>query len=123
MHFKLLLPGVVLLATAAPALAEPWDFVLVNKTGKTIKLVEVAQAGSGDWKKDIRDEEIRGELNIKPGADYTVHFEKDDKICKYDVRLTLDGEDTPITWSGFDTCKYAFGDFALSNGVPSVKGS
>ncbi len=122
MRFKLLL-GTVLLVSAVPALAEQWDFVLVNKTGKTIKLVEIAQAGSGAWKKDIRDEEIRGEWNIKPGADYTVHFEKGDNVCKYDVRLTFDGEDTPVTWPGFDTCKYAFGDFMLTNGVPSVKGS
>lgn len=122
MRFKMLL-GAGLVMAATPALAEQWDFVLVNKTGKTIKLVEVATAGSGDWKKDLRDEEIRGEWNIKPGADYTVHFDKDEKVCKYDVRLTLDGEDTPLVWPGFDTCKYAFGDFTLNGGVPTVKGS
>ena len=111
-----------LMLSAAPALAENWDFVLVNKTGKTIKLVEVAQAGTGEWKKDMRDEDM-GDSKVRPGADYTVHFEKDAKACKYDVRLTFDGEEAPVVWTGFDACKFAFGDFALNGGVPSVKGS
>lgn len=114
--------GAVTLAFAVPAVAEDWDFVLVNKTGKTIKLVEVSLAGTGDWKKEKREEDM-GEGTIKPGADYTVHFDKDPKVCKYDVRLTLDGEATPIVWSGFDACKFAFGDFALNNGTPTVKGT
>ena len=121
MHLKLTVAAGLLLS-AAPALAESWDFVLVNKTGKTIKLVEVSQAGTGDWKKDKRDEDM-GEGKVKPGADYTVHFEKDAKVCKYDVRLTFEGEDTPVTWTGFDACKFAFGDFALNGGVPTLKGS
>ena len=122
MHIRIAL-GAGLLLAAAPARAESWDFVLVNKTGKTIKLVEVALAGSGDWKKDVRDEEIRGESKIKPGDDYTVHFERGADTCKYDVRMTFEGEEVPVVWTGFDTCKFAFGDFALTNGVPSVKGS
>lgn len=114
--------GAVLATIAAPACAEPWDFVLVNKTGKTIKLVEVSAAGAADWKKDKREDDI-GSGTIKPGDDYTVHFDKDGKTCKYDVRMTFDGEETPVIWTAFDTCKFAFGDFALSGGVPSVKGS
>ncbi|WP_198152573.1 hypothetical protein [Tsuneonella dongtanensis] len=117
-----LLAGGMLLTLAAPALAENWDFVLVNKTGKTIKMVEVSVAGSGDWKKDKREED-QGPGTIKPGDDYTVHFEKDPKVCKYDVRMTFEGDETPIIWTGFDTCKFAFGDFALNGGTPSVKGT
>ncbi len=121
MRIKLLAGG-LLLTFATPALAENWDFVLVNKTGRTINLVEVAVAGSGDWKKDKRDEDM-GDGKIRPGADYTVHFDKDAKVCKYDVRMTFEGEETPIIWSGFDTCKFAFGDFALNGGTPTVKGT
>ncbi|MGN3973760.1 hypothetical protein [Tsuneonella sp. SYSU-LHT278] len=121
MRFKLLVAATAM-AGAAPALAENWDFVLVNKTGKTITLVEVSVAGSGNWKKDKRDEDI-GSGTIKPGADYTVHFDKDAKVCKYDVRMTFEGDDTPVVWTGFDTCKFAFGDFALTNGLPTVKGT
>ena len=121
MRFRLLVAATAMVG-AAPALAENWDFVLVNKTGKTIKLVEVSAGGAGDWKKDKREEDL-GPGTIKPGDDYTVHFDKDPKTCKYDVRLTFDGDDTPVVWTGFDTCKFAFGDFALNGGMPTVKGN
>jgi len=113
--------GAGLLALAAPAHAENWDFVLVNKTGKTIKLVEVSQTGLADWKKDKRDED-QGPSTIKPGDDYTVHFDKDGGVCKYDVRVTFDG-DSQLIFPAFDACKYAFGDFALNGELPVVKGS
>ena len=121
MRMKLIAAG-MLLTLAAPAFAEPWDFVLVNKTGKTIKLVEVSQAGAADWKKDKRDDD-QGPGTIKPGDDYTVHFDKVANACKYDVRLTFEGDDTPLIWTGFDACKFAFGDFALNGGTPTVKGT
>lgn len=113
--------SVAMFALAVPAHAENWDFVLVNKTGKTIKAVEVADAGSGNWAKEKRDED-RGEAKIKPNEDYTVHFEKDAKACKFDVRMTFE-DDSQTVWAGFDVCKYAFGDFALNGGTPTVKGS
>lgn len=118
---KRIAPALALLALAAPAHAESWDFVLVNKTGKTIKGVEVASAGSGTWAKEKRDED-RGPTAVKPGQDYTVHFEREAKACKFDVRMTFE-DDTQVVWPSFDVCKYAFGDFALNNGAPSVKGS
>lgn len=106
-----MLAGGMLLTMAAPALAENWDFVLVNKTGKTITLVEVSPSGAADWKKDRRDDDL-GPKSIKPGDDYTVHFDKDDKTCKYDVRMTFEG-DSQTVWPAFDVCKYAFGDLSL----------
>jgi hypothetical protein len=113
--------GTALLALAAPAHAENWDFVLVNKTGKTIKMVEISLVGAADWKKDKREED-QGPGAIKPGDDYTVHFEKEANVCKYDVRMTFDG-DNQLIWPAFDVCKYAFGDFALNGELPVVKGS
>ena len=48
MHY---LTGLTLaLFVASPALAEDWDFVLTNGTGKSIKMVEIAPTGSTDWK-------------------------------------------------------------------------
>ena len=108
-------------AVAAPAHAESWDFVLVNKTGKSVKLVEVASAGSGTWSKEKRDED-RGPKSIKPGEDYTVHFEREAKACKFDVRMTFE-DDSQTVWPGFDVCKFAFGDFALNGETATVKGS
>ncbi|MFA9200014.1 MAG: hypothetical protein ACEQR8_02325 [Cypionkella sp.] len=120
MRIKLLAGG-LLLTLATPAFAENWDFVLVNKTGKTIKLVELAEAGSGAWAKDKRDEDV-STGKIKPGEDYTVHFEKLGEACKFDVRMTFD-DDSQAVWAGFDVCKYAFGDFSLNGDLPVVKGT
>ena len=120
MRIKLLAGG-LLLTIATPALAESWDFVLVNKTGKPIKLVEVSASGAADWKKELLEEDrVKGD--IKPGADHTVHFEREPKACSFDVRMTF-GDDTQAVWTGFDVCKFAFGDFALKGDLPVVKGT
>ena len=47
MRIKLLAGG-MLMAIATPALAEDWDFVLVNKTGKTIKQIEAVPTPTQD---------------------------------------------------------------------------
>lgn len=120
MRIKLLAAG-LLLTLAAPAFAENWDFVLVNKTGKTIKLVEVSESGQAAWKKELADED-RPATSIKPGQDHTVHFEREAKACKFDVRMTFD-DDSQAVWAGFDVCKFAFGDFALNGDLPVVKGT
>ncbi len=110
-----------LLAYAAPAYAEEWDFVLVNKTGKPIKLVEVSETGTAMWVKEVLDEgAVHGA--IKPGEDHTVHFTRDLKSCAFDVRMTF-ADDTQGVWSNFNVCKFAFGDFAFKGDLPIVKGS
>lgn len=110
----------VLLALAAPAQAENWDFVLVNKTGKTIKQVELAESGSGKWTSQNTEEGI--DPSIKPGVDHTVHFTKDAKACKFDVRLTFD-DDSTAEAQGLNVCDYAFADFTLKDGVLTAKGN
>ena len=115
-----LVTGALLLALAAPAHAEDWDFVLVNKTGKTIKQVELTQSGSDAWFKRKTEEGMVSD--IKPGVDHTVHFSKDAKACRFDVRLTFDDDSTAVV-QGLNVCDYAFADFTLKNGVLAVKGS
>lgn len=110
----------VLLALAAPAHAENWDFVLVNKTGKTIKQVELAETGSGKWASQKTEEGI--DSAIKPGVDHTVHFTKEPKACKFDVRLTFD-DDSAAETQGLNVCDYAFADFMLKDGVLTAKGN
>lgn len=116
-----LLAGGLLLALASPAFAENWDFVLVNKTGKTIKLVEVSESGKADWKKERSDED-RPAPTIRPGQNHTVHFERGGQACRFDVRMTF-ADDSQAVWTGFDVCKYAFGEFALNGDLPVVKGT
>ena len=115
-----LVTGAMLLALAAPAHAEDWDFVLVNQTGKTIKQVEVAPSGSGAWAKWKTEEDRSSE--IKPGEDYTVHFTKGAKECQFDVRLTF-GDDTTAVAPGLNVCNFAFADFSLKNGSLAMKGN
>lgn len=118
---KTIISAAALIALAAPAHAESWDFVLVNKTGKAVKTVEVSDSGKADWKKEALDEgRVTGE--IKPGDNHTVHFEKDAKACTVDVRMTF-ADDSQAVWTGFNVCNYAFGDFSLKGDLPVVKGT
>ncbi len=115
-----LIPVFALLALSAPAMAEDWDFVLVNKTGKTIKQVEVAPSGSEGWTPEKVDEGM--DSKIRNGQDHTVHFTKDDKACKFDVRLTF-VDDTAVTARGLDVCDYAFAEFSFKGEALAIKGS
>jgi hypothetical protein len=119
MRFKLV-TGALLLALAAPAHAEDWDFVLVNKTGKTIKAVELAPSGSESWFKWKTEEDKAS--TIKPGVDFTVPFSKDPKACQFDVKLIFEDNSSAVA-RGLNVCNYAFADFSLKDGVLAVKGS
>ena len=116
-----LVAGAVLLALATPAVAESWDFVLVNKTGRAIRTVEVAPAGSGAWAKEKLAEDIVVS-DIEPGEDHTVHFDRDAQACKFDVRLTF-ADDSTATAGGLDVCDYAFAEFSFKGETLAVKGS
>lgn len=119
MHIKLV-TGALLLALAAPAHAEDWDFVLVNKTGKTIKDVELAESGSESW---FKWKTAEGKAStIKPGVDFTVPFSKAPKSCQFDVKLIFDDDSTAVA-RGLNVCNYAFADFTLKDGTLAVKGS
>ncbi len=119
MRMKLVI-GTVSLALAAPVHAEDWDFVLVNKTGKTIKQVELAPSGSESWFKWKTEDDKAS--TIKPGVDFTVPFSKEPKACQFDVRLTFEDDSTAAV-RGLNVCNYAFADFSLKDGVLAVKGS
>ena len=109
------------LALATPAHADVAEFVLVNKTGKTLKLVELADTGSGNWVKETRDED-RGPIKIKPNDRYTVHFDKGAKACKFDVRLTFD-DDSQAVWPPLDVCEFPFGELSYKGEAPATKGT
>jgi hypothetical protein len=93
-------------AVATPALADDWDFVLINSTGKEIKLVEVSPTGTQAWQKNIVDEEIQKAKTTKSGARMTVHFDKG-APCKYDVKATF-VDDTSLVWTGVNVCDNSY---------------
>ncbi|GGD97580.1 hypothetical protein GCM10011515_16710 [Tsuneonella deserti] len=114
-----ILLGAALLSLAAPAYAESWDFVLVNKTGKSIKTIETSAAGQAAWTAEQLDEDVENGP-VRPGVSHTVHFDKTG--CALDVRLTFsDGSQGVFT--NFNVCDYAFGEFAFKGEQPVVKGS
>lgn len=117
---KLALTAAAAFALAAPALAEEWDFVLINKTTKTIKAVEISPGGAGTWVAE-GDPEVKRKP-AAPGAKMTIHFDKGSG-CKYDLRVTF-SDDTTGVWSGIDTCKFSFVTISYrSDGTPSVAGN
>jgi hypothetical protein len=111
--------GAVLLTAAAPAYAEAWDFVLMNKTGKTIKTIELSDSGKAEWAQETLDADMVHDP-VRPGTNHTVHFDK--KACAVDVRLTFN-DDSQAVFSNFNACDNAFGDFSFKGEAPVVKGS
>ena len=110
--------SVVLLTAAVPAYAAEQEFVLVNKTGKTIKTVEVSEVGKAEWTPETLDEDMVHDP-VRNGMNHTVHY---DKGCKVDVRLTF-SDGSQSVFANFDACDYAFGDFSFKGELPVVKGT
>ena len=92
---------------ATPALAEDWDFVLINDAGKPIKTVEIAVAGSGQWKPNVKAEDVADRGEIKPKGRMTVHFDKPGGQCKFDIKATF-GDGTSQVWTGANVCDASF---------------
>lgn len=101
---KTLIMAAAALVVATPALAEDWDFVLVNNTGKEIKVVELAPTGSTTWQQNKVDEEVRKRVPIAVGKRGTIFFDKGSDQCKYDVKVTF-ADDASITWANVNVCE------------------
>lgn len=103
---KLVMAAVAVAALASPALADDWDFILINNATKEIKTIELAATGTTEWQPNKIDPEMKREATVKNGARTTVHFDKGDG-CKYDVRITFT-DDSQSTWSKVDVCDNSF---------------
>ncbi|MFL9839981.1 hypothetical protein ABS767_03300 [Sphingomonas sp. ST-64] len=103
---------------AVPALAEPWDFVLVNETGKPIKLIEIAPTGSTDWKAGF-EEEGRREPILKPAARTTVRLDRPSSQCRYDVRASYEDGTTEV-FSSANICDNSYVTIKLTGGKPAI---
>ena len=117
MHY---LTGLVLaLSIASPALAEDWDFMLTNSTGKPIKTVELAAAGSGDFKPAVEDAEIKKDAVLKPGGRTTVRFDRPSNQCRYDLRATFEDAST-LVFTNANVCDNSYLTLKLTGGTPSI---
>ena len=92
---------------AAPALAEDSDFLLTNQSGKPIKLIELAPAGTADWKPQAIDAETKRETAVKANARTTIRFDKAADQCRYDLRATFEDGTTQV-WSGANVCENSY---------------
>ena len=117
MHY---LTGLALaLFIASPALAEDWDFMLTNSTGKSIKTVELAAAGTGDWKPQTEEEGVKREPVIKPGARTTIRFDRPSSQCRYDLRATFEDASTMV-FTNANVCDNSYLTLKLTGGKPSI---
>jgi hypothetical protein len=105
--------------TATPALAEDWDFMLTNQSGKPIKAIELAPAGTVDWKPQTVDAETKRESVVKTGARTTVRFDKPENQCRYDLKTTFE-DGTSLVWSGANICANSYVTLKLAGGKPII---
>ncbi|MDQ0248305.1 hypothetical protein J2W22_000352 [Sphingomonas kyeonggiensis] len=104
---KLGLAAAAAIAVAAPAMADDWDFVLINNSGKPIKTVELAPTGTTTWQPNKVDPEFKKEdATVKPGGRMTVHFDKG-ATCKYDVKLSFADSSSGV-WTGINVCDNSY---------------
>jgi hypothetical protein len=99
--------AIAALTVATPALADDWDFVLINSSGKEIKLIEISPTGASTWVKNREDEGVKKAASIKSGGRMTVHFDKAGNQCRYDVRGTF-MDDTTAIWANINVCDNAY---------------
>lgn len=104
---KLGLAAIAALVIAAPAMADDWDFVLINASGKAIKTIEVAPTGTTTWQPNKVDPDFKREdATVKVGARTTVHFDKG-AGCKYDLKLTFTDSSSGV-WSSINICDNSY---------------
>jgi|GEM_PF-537193 len=104
---KLGLAAAAAIVIAAPAMADDWDFVLINNSGKAIKTVEIAPTGTTTWQPNKVDPEFKkADATVKPGARMTVHFDKG-AGCKYDVKLSF-ADNSEGVWTGINVCDNSY---------------
>ena len=104
---KLGLAAAAAIVIAAPAMADDWDFVLINNSGKAIKTVEIAPTGTTTWQPNKVDPEFKkADATVKPGARMTVHFDKG-AGCKYDLKLSF-ADSSEGVWTGINVCDNSY---------------
>ncbi|KTF69836.1 hypothetical protein ACNFJ7_09955 [Sphingomonas sp. HT-1] len=115
-----LITSAAILAAATPALADEWDFMLINSTGKAIDKIEVAPTGSTAWVENKFDAELNKNGKVKAGGKTTVHFDKAASACKFDVRGTFEDK-TSAVWSNINLCDNSYVTLAFTGDKPTFK--
>lgn len=115
-----LIVSAAILATAIPALADDWDFMLINNTGKLIEKIEVSPHGGESWTQNKVDPDQNKDGKIKAGGRTTVHFEKAASACTFDLRGTFEDK-TTVVWPNINLCENSYVTLAFSGDKPTFK--
>jgi hypothetical protein len=91
-RMKRVIAGLIVLTTAAPALAGASNFTLVNGTGGGLTGLSITRAGTQDWKP----------LGTAPAAGARGAVSFSDPDCAFDIKATVGGD--PVTWAGVNLC-------------------
>ncbi|MBO9715046.1 hypothetical protein [Sphingomonas sp.] len=112
--------AVAALVIATPALADDWDFMLINSTGKEIKTIEVSPTGANAWQPNKVDPELKKENDgvIKATGRTTIHFDKKSSDCRYDVKATFTDASNAV-WTNINVCDNAYVTIKYANGAPT----
>jgi hypothetical protein len=102
-----LITAVAMLMVATPALADDWDFILINGSGKAIKAIEVAPTGTTTWQPNKVDPDMKRDATVKSNGRMTVHFDKAGSQCRYDIKGTFE-DGTSATWSNVNVCDNSY---------------
>lgn len=97
----------VLMLGTAPAIADNWDFILINEAGKPIKKVELAPTGTEDWKPSIKDPEVVDKGPVKVKGRMTVMLDKPASQCRYNIRATFEDDATQV-WANVNICDNSY---------------
>ena len=93
----------VLFAYAGKALAgeAPQDFKLVNKTGYDISEVYVSPSKKDEWGDDV----LGDDDGLDDGNTVNIRFKNAGKICKWDLKVVYDEDDSSAVWNEIDLCE------------------
>lgn len=102
MGIRMWLGSVVLASSLAASAA--WgqakqDFILVNKTGYALSEVFVSPSRSDDWEEDILGRDI-----MLDGVEYEIYFNRADKSCLWDLKVTYHDDNSSAIWHDIDLC-------------------
>jgi hypothetical protein len=75
------------------------DFVLVNKTGYTIRAVYVSPSSSNNWEEDVMGRDV-----LANGASVRINFSRGTSTCNWDLKVDWDDGSEPAIWEGFNLC-------------------
>ncbi len=110
-----------LLGLAAPAYADAWDFILINSTGKEITMIELSPAGANQWQKNKLDEDEKPK-NIKIGGRNTIHFDRPDAQCKWEIKATF-VDNSSTVFPALNLCDDSFVTIRFAGTNPVATGS